>query len=162
MSISLVAAIAKNDVIGNNNELPWYLPEDLKRFKKITEGKTVVMGKKTFDSIIAKLGRPLPNRLNIVLSRQRNLPLPKGVILLNDLEQLKKLDKEEIIIIGGGEIYRLFIDLADKMHITHIDQEVEGDVYFPKIDPQIWQKISEEKHEGFSFVDYERINKEKE
>ncbi len=157
LKISLIAAIADNGVIGNQNSLPWYLPEDLKRFKKLTEGKTVVMGKKTFDSIMTRLGKPLPNRVNVVLTRQPDTQLPEGVQIIHNSEEIKNIKADEIIIIGGGQVYQEFLDQADKLHITHVHQKPEGEIMFPEVDWSKWKKVFEEVHDGYTFCDYERI-----
>ncbi len=154
--ITLIAAIADNGVIGSHNSLPWYIPEDLKRFKKLTDGKTVVMGKKTFDSIMTRLGKPLPNRVNVVLSRQDNLNLPEGVRVIHDAKDVENIKAEEIMIIGGGQVYQVFIDHADKLHITHVHQKPEGDIVFPSVNWQEWRKVFEESHDSYTFADYER------
>ena len=158
MSLAIIAAVAKNNVIGKSNSLPWYLPEDLKRFKQLTTGKTVLMGRKTFESVINKLGKPLPNRKNVVITSQADYSVPEGVIVYNDLNKaLNELKNDEVLISGGAKIYEQTIGLVNKLYITHINREVDGDVLFPKIDLNKWKKISEEKHDGFSFVEYERI-----
>ncbi|MEM5806090.1 MAG: dihydrofolate reductase [Candidatus Aenigmatarchaeota archaeon] len=156
--LAIIAAVAENNVIGKANELPWYIPEDLKRFKQLTTGKTVLMGRKTFESIIKKTGKPLPNRKNVVITSQTDYHVPEGVVVYNDLNKaLQDLKNEDVFIIGGGEIYRQTIDLVDKLYITHVNKKVDGDVFFPKIASAKWKKINEEIHEGFSFVEYERI-----
>jgi dihydrofolate reductase len=158
--ISLIVAVAKNNAIGANNQLPWYLPEDLKRFKELTTGKVVIMGRKTFDSIVAKLGKPLPNRTSVVITRQANLKVPEGVIIQSSLEDALRSygGSSEIFIIGGGEIYRQGIDLADRLYVTHINQAVEGaDTFFPAINPAVWRNTSTEKFSDYSFALYERI-----
>lgn len=155
--IALVSAVAKNGVIGDKNNLPWYLPEDLKRFKEITAGKTVLMGRKTFESIISRLGKPLPNRTNIVITRDSNYKAPEGAIVQTDIKSaLREHAQKDIFIIGGGEIYKQTIDLADTLYITHIDKDIEGDTKFPEIDNSKWKLESEEKHEGYSFAVYKR------
>lgn len=155
--IAIIAAVAKNGVIGDKNNLPWYLPEDLKRFKEITAGKTVLMGRKTFESIIARLGKPLPNRLNVVVTRNTSYQVPVGAVVEADIHSaFKNHASGDIFIIGGGEIYKQTIDLADTLYITHIDKEIQGDVSFPKIDSRKWKLESEEKHEGYSFAIYKR------
>jgi len=156
--IAIIAAVAKNNVIGIKNRLPWNLPEDLKRFKDLTAGKTVMMGSKTFESIVSMLGKPLPNRTNIVLAREENYKVPEGVILQTSItDAMRNYGSSDIFVIGGGEIYRQTIDLADTLYITHVDKEVEGDTHFPTIDPKKWRLVSEEKHEGYSFCVYKRI-----
>lgn len=157
MSISLVAAVAKNNVIGKANALPWYIPEDLKRFKKLTTGHVVLMGQKTFDSIMDRLKKPLPDRINVVLSRNPDFHPPAGVRVFHDLlEAITAFGGEEIFVIGGGSIFQQTIDLASTLYITHVDQEVDGDVFFPKIDPLRWKQAGEEIHKGFSFATYVR------
>ncbi|MFH1253087.1 MAG: dihydrofolate reductase [Candidatus Uhrbacteria bacterium] len=155
--LTLIAAVAANGVIGKNNELPWYLPEDLKHFKQLTTGHTVLMGRKTFESIVARLGKPLPDRKNIVITRQTDYPAPVGTFVYQDLETaLKNHDNEQIFVIGGAEMYRQTIDLADRLEITHVSGDVDGDATFPTIDPTIWIKTNEEKHEGFTFTTYQK------
>jgi len=154
--ITIIAAIADNNVIGSSNDLPWYIPEDLKHFKTLTTGKTVLMGKKTFDSIIQRLGKPLPNRKNIVLMRQDE-ELHEDVVVINDIESALSLPDEEIMIIGGGQVYKQFLPFANRLEITHVHSSPTGDVYFPEIDWNQWKKINEENHEGFSFTSYEKI-----
>jgi dihydrofolate reductase len=156
--VAIVAAVAKNGVIGAKNDLPWYLPEDLKRFKQITTGKTVVMGRKTFESILARLKKPLPNRDNVVITRNKEYKVPEGVVTHADLKTaLREHGSSDIFIIGGGEIFNQSIGLADTLYITHVDKEVEGDVYFPQIDQKKWRLESNEPHEGYSFALYKRI-----
>ncbi len=157
MSISIIVAISKNGVIGKNNELPWYVPEDLKRFKALTMGKIVVMGRKTFESIMKKLGHPLPGRKNIVVSRNQNYCVPDDVIKYTSFKEfLKKHEREEIFVIGGGEIYALALSLTGKLFITWIHKEIDGDVFFPKIDWSLWNEISREDHHEYTFSVYER------
>ncbi len=157
--ISLIVAIANNNAIGINNQLPWHLPEDLKRFKELTNGKVVIMGRKTFDSIIAKLGKPLPNRTNVVITRQTTLKVPEGVIVQASLEDALRSygDSGEVFVIGGGEIYRQALELADRLYVTHVNQRIENaDAFFPEIDPKKWRLESEDKREGFTFAVYTR------
>ena len=156
--IAIIAAVAKNNVIGIKNRLPWNLPEDLKRFKELTAGKTVMMGSKTFESIVSMLGKPLPNRTNVVLAREANYKVPEGVILQTSIpDALRNYGSSDIFVIGGGEIYRQTIDLADTLYITHIDKEVEGDTHFPIIDPKKWHQVSNDPNDGYSFAVYKRI-----
>lgn len=155
--INIIAAISKNNVLGKDNKLLWHLPNDLKYFKKITTGKTVVMGRKTFESI----GKPLPNRRNIVVSN-RNLNI-ENVEIVNNIKDIISLN-DDIFIIGGGEIYKSTINLADKLYITLIDFEFSGDVYFPDIDLTKWKITNKEYHQkdeknkyDYTFIIYERI-----
>jgi dihydrofolate reductase len=157
--ISIVAAIAKNGVIGSNNWLPWDIPEDLKHFRELTTGKTVLMGRKTFESIISKLGHPMPNRKNLVVTRQADYPVPNKVEVYSTVEDaLKAHGSEDVCVIGGGEIFSQTLDKTDVMYLTHIDKEYPGDAYFPEVDWSKWQLTEEEKHEGFTFATYKRKN----
>lgn len=152
--IALIAAISENNCIGKSDTLPWYIPEDLKRFKKITTGHTVIMGRKTWESIPEKF-RPLPNRTNIVITRNTAYPVPEGVLLYHSVEEALKHVEGDSMIIGGGEIYAQSIDLADTLFITHVRGIIEGGTaFFPTIDPAIWKETEREDHEHFSFVTY--------
>lgn len=126
--INLIVAVDKHLLIGNSTGMPWYIPEDLKYFRDVTKGKTIVMGRKTFESI----GRPLPNRTNIVLTR--NQAHIEGVTIIHNLETyLASLDdNQDIFIIGGAEVYRQALPYVDRLYITHIDGEFSGDIFFPK------------------------------
>lgn len=134
--VNIIVAHSTNNVIGKDNQLIWRQSADLKRFKALTTGKTVVMGRKTYDSI----GKPLPNRRNIVITRQ-NIEIP-GCEVVNSIEDALQLDSE-IFILGGGEIYKKSIILADKIYLTKIHTNVEGDTYFPEIGNE-WKVESEE------------------
>ncbi|WP_045460613.1 type 3 dihydrofolate reductase [Vibrio hyugaensis] len=128
MIISMIAAMADNRIIGKDNQMPWHLPADFAWFKRCTMGKPVVMGRKTYDSI----GRPLPGRLNIVISRDAALSI-EGVTTVTSIEQALEVagDSEEVMIIGGGAIYAACLAIADKLYVTHIEAEIEGDTQFP-------------------------------
>lgn len=142
--LSIIAAISKNNVIGKNNKLIWHLPEDLKRFKKLTAGHTIIMGRKTFES----LGRVLPNRKHIVITSNTNMQIEdENVELIDDIKMLNKYinSEEEHFIIGGATIYKLLMPYASKMYITKINEEFEGDVYFPKIDKEFWKEVERKK-----------------
>ncbi|EKD32718.1 MAG: hypothetical protein ACD_76C00161G0017 [uncultured bacterium] len=155
--ITIIAAVAKNGVIGKNNELPWDIPEDLKRFRELTRGKTVLMGRKTFESIVTKLGTPLPKRTNVVITRQTDYTAPDGVLVFQSVDSaLASLSDQDICIIGGAEIYRQTIDRTDALEITHLDRDYEGDTVFPNIDPQMWRIASNVKQDDLRFVRYER------
>lgn len=145
--ISIVVAVAANGVIGRDGDLPWRLSTDLKRFKALTIGKPVIMGRKTW----ASLGRPLPGRANIVITRNADFAaegasvvpsLDAAIALAN--REAAAMGADEICIIGGGEIYRQSIALADILHVTEVQAEVEGDTRFPAIDPQLFEKVFEE------------------
>ena len=162
MSISIIVAIAKNNAIGFENKLLYWLPNDLKRFKALTTGHTIIMGRKTFESLPKGA---LPNRRNIVLSRQ-DIDFP-GAERFNSLEAALSQcrDEEEIYIIGGASVYQEAMPLADKLCVTHIDDTPEqADAFFPKIDSSIWEETNkefhptDEKHQyPYCFVDYQRI-----
>nr|AIA16123.1 Dihydrofolate reductase [uncultured bacterium]AIA16175.1 Dihydrofolate reductase [uncultured bacterium]AIA16240.1 Dihydrofolate reductase [uncultured bacterium] len=155
--VTLVAAVAKNGCIGKNGELPWSIPEDMKRFKKLTTGSIVVMGRKTWESIPKKF-RPLPNRHNVVVTRQADYPVPDGVDRYTSLDEaLDAFATNTVMVIGGAEIYNQAIGRADTLQLTHVDRDVDGDTFFPTIDPTIWKETWREDHEGFSFVTYERV-----
>lgn len=166
MILSFIVAVADNNAIGKNNGLPWYLPEDLKFFKKITIGKPVVMGRKTFDS----LGKALPGRLNIVISSQKHLQLPEGVLLFHDLQSaIHRLEHEtadEAFIIGGAAIFEAAMPFAERMYITRVHTSVDkADVFFPEIDHSHWKLAWEEAHSAddkniyaYTFQRYERVD----
>ena len=142
MKITLVAAIASNNVIGKENSLPWNIPEDLKRFKQMTSGHTILMGRKTFDSI----GRPLPNRQNIVMTKDENFER-EGIKVINDFDEALELIKEsneDVFVIGGSKIYELFEPVANSLAITRILKDFEGDAFFPDINWELWQIEKEE------------------
>ena len=166
MIVSLVAALAANRVIGRDNGLPWQLPEDLKHFRLLTEGHAVVMGRKTFDSILARAKRPLPKRESWVISRSPALALPEGVRLATSLEQaLEELSAreplatgdheiatDEVFVIGGAQIYAAALPLADRLYLTLIDHPVEGDTYFPEWNALGFRLVSEDaRREPFAF-----------
>lgn len=154
--LNIIAAVAENGVIGDKNKLLWHIPEDLQRFKKLTMGKTVVMGRKTFESILEQLGTPLPGRKNVVITRQNDYITP-GVEIFHSIDEaLQAHQNEDIWIIGGGQLYAQTIDKADKLYITHVEKTVSGDTYFPTISPEKWKLASEEKFKGYRFSIYER------
>ena len=150
--ISIIAAVSNNGVIGVDNKLPWDLPEDLKRFKELTTGNVVIMGRKTYESI----GKPLPNRINIVITRNKDFFVP-DVLTANSLNSalLKAGGNKDIFIIGGGEIYEQSMGFADKLYITEVDMEVEGDTKFPTISDQ-WSVTEENKFNGGWYVTYSK------
>ena len=157
MIISLIAAMGKNRIIGKDNSLPWKLPEDMKRFKELTQGKPVVMGRKTFESI----GKPLPNRKNIILTNDKNYK-KEGCIIVHSVQEAlipSKGDKE-IMVIGGEQIFKEFLPIANRMYLTFIDENFEGDAYFPEYNKNEWKEIKKEEHKNekykFVFVDLER------
>jgi len=160
--IAIIAAIDKNNALGFKNRLLFYLPDDLKRFKALTTGHTVVMGRKTFDSLPKGA---LPNRRNIVLSRSTRLELPGAEVYASLEEALQHCaDDEQVFIMGGASVYKQAMPLADRLYMTEIDAEAaEADVYFPVIDHELWHETkrdvrrADDRHPcNYSFVDYER------
>lgn len=157
MPFSLISAIASNNCIGKDNKLPWDIPEDLEHFKKITMGKTCVMGDTTFQSILGYIGKPLPGRKTVVLTLDKNYQAPEGVRVFNSIEDAwEALKDEDVFVCGGATIYRLTIDKVDTLYITHVHMEVDGDTFFPEIDKGIWREVEREDHDKFSFVKYVR------
>jgi dihydrofolate reductase len=151
--LALIAAIARNRVIGRAGTLPWHIPDDLKRFKRLTTGRTVLMGRKTFASI----GRPLPHRRNVVISTQE-IPGVESYCLLEDALEAVKND-EQVFVIGGGQLYAALLDRADELFLTLVDNDVEGDTFFPPFEHLLTTRFREsfrEAHPGFTFVDYIR------
>jgi dihydrofolate reductase len=150
-------AVAENNVIGGGNDLPWYLPEDLKHFKQITSGKTVVMGRKTYESIIKRLNKPLPRRKNVVITRQADYQAPPEVLVFHSLDQaFKELSANDIYVIGGAEIFKLALPMAEIMYMTHVHDNYQGDAFFPEVDWKAWDKLEEEKHEKYTFAKYRK------
>nr|WP_206512421.1 type 3 dihydrofolate reductase [Colwellia sp. Arc7-635] len=139
----MIAAHANNRVIGKDNDMPWYLPADLAYFKKTTLGKPIIMGRKTYESI----GRPLPGRKNIVISRDGDYKAT-GVEVVNSVEAALALvsDCEEVMVIGGGAIYQHCLVAAQRLYITHIEADIAGDTYFPEYDLKVWKKVSSTLH----------------
>jgi dihydrofolate reductase len=152
--INIIAAISSNNVLGMNNSMIWHLTNDLKRFKKLTIGKTVVMGRKTFES----LGKPLPDRRNIVITSK----YIKGVETVKNIKEALSLSNNDCFIIGGGQIYKETINIADKIYLTLIEKEFKGDTFFPYIDNDKWEIVFEEKHyDEINSFNYKFINYEK-
>ncbi|WP_281212425.1 type 3 dihydrofolate reductase [Shewanella insulae] len=155
MKIAMIAAMANNRVIGKDNQMPWHLPEDLRHFKQMTLGKPVVMGRKTFESI----GRPLPGRHNLVVSRQKDLVI-EGVTCVTSFEQAKEVVKgcEELVVIGGGQLYAELLPQADSLYLTEINLDVEGDTHFPDWDDGSWLCLNSESHINDKGLEYRFIN----
>lgn len=167
MIISLIAALSKNRVIGKDNDLPWHLPDDMKYFMQTTKGHYVIMGRKNYDSIPEKF-KPLADRTNIVVTRQKNFSAP-GCTVVHSLEAALELAKsnqeKETFIIGGSEIYNQGLPLATRLYLTEIDATIEGDTFFPEFNKKQWREVSrkphlrDEKHKfAFDFVVFERDN----
>ncbi|MCG8410154.1 MAG: dihydrofolate reductase [Bacteroidales bacterium] len=140
--ISIIVAVSENNVIGKDNDLIWHLPRDLKHFKETTTGHYVIQGRKTFESF----GRPLPNRVNVIITRNEDLKID-GCIVVHSLQEALEAAKtdNEIFIIGGGTIYEQAMSLADRIYLTKVHQEFEGDTFFPKIDEDKWMEIDKRK-----------------
>lgn len=167
MIVSAIAAISKNRVIGRNNDLPWRLPDDMKFFMETTKGHHVVMGRRNYDSLHPKF-KPLPDRINIVITRQQNFNAP-GCTVVHGVEPALQIardnDEQECFIIGGAEIYTLAMPYTTRLYLTEIDALVEGDTFFPDIDMNDWKEISRTHHPAderhaypFDITIYERIN----
>ncbi len=159
MAITIIVAKSNNGIIGKDGDLPWRLPEDLKRFKRLTTGNIVVMGRKTYDSI----GRPLPNRKNIVISRNMSLKIEEVDVEHDLVDVLKRNQEENVYVIGGGQIYVEALPFTEKLEVTEVDVELVGDTSFPEIDSSHWKEIFREKRVDpesnltYSFVSLERI-----
>lgn len=158
--LTLIAALARNGVIGQNNALPWHLPEDLKHFKALTLGHPIIMGRKTWDS----LGRPLPGRENIVISRNPDFAAPGAIVVTTleaALDHAAARGSKDIFIIGGSEIFALAMPAAHRLELTEIDLDAAGDTHFPELDRGVWQesaRLNQTSAEGwnYAFVSYER------
>jgi dihydrofolate reductase len=157
--LSLIAAVARNGVIGRDNTLPWHLPEDLKRFRALTTGHHIIMGRKTYESI----NRLLPGRTTVIVTRNPDYHVP-GALVAASLEQAVQLcgDDEEVFLIGGAELFKDGFQLGDKVYLTEIDADFVGDVFMPPLDPAQWREISRERHASgqgwdYTYIDYERI-----
>jgi dihydrofolate reductase len=166
MQIILIVAKAKNNVIGKDNQLIWKLSSDLKRFKTLTSGHYILMGRKTYES----LGKPLPNRTHLIISRNQDYQAPEGHYAFPSVEDAfifcNKIGVEQLFIIGGGQIYKETINLSDVLEITEIEARPDGDTIFPEINPEIWKEVdkesfpADEKNEyPYAFVRYEKIKK---
>lgn len=157
-TVSLIVAVAHNRVIGVNNTLPWHLPEDLKRFRALTTGHHIIMGRKTYES----LGRLLPGRTTVIVTRNKAYNV-EGALIADSLEEAISLckDDNEAFVIGGAELYKDALKLADKLYLTEIDLQVEGDAFFPEFQESEWKETSREAHTSaqglpFSYITYNR------
>jgi len=158
LKIIIISAVARNGVIGRSNgEMPWHDKEEFKHFKETTLGFPIIMGRITFET----LGKPLKNRLNVIITNQLDYSLPYENVeifrsLTDAIESVTKLNPEKIFIIGGGEVYRQAIGFADEMVISIMKFDAEGDVYFPEIDKAVWKEISREERDQFDIITYVR------
>ena len=160
-NLTLIVAAAENDIIGKDNQLIWHLSDDLKRFKTLTSNHCMIMGRKTFESF----SKPLPNRTHIVISRQQNYTVPSGVIVVHNLEDALDAAKNDFqpFVIGGGEIYKEAMKYADKIELTRVHENFDGDTFFPEIDTYVWIETENKLHQkdpnhnySFSFITYQR------
>ncbi len=166
MKISMIAAMSRNRVIGKDNDIPWHLPDDFKFFKDTTKHHHVIMGRKNYESLPHKF-KPLPDRPNVIITRQANYPVEGAQVVPSleaALEIARKAGEQEAFIIGGGEIYKLGLDIAEIIYLTEIDGEIAGDVFFPEFNKALWKEIdrrhhpADERHKfAFDFVTYEKI-----
>ena len=167
MIVSAIAALSRNRVIGKNNDLPWRLPDDMRFFMETTKGHHVVMGRKNYDSLHEKF-KPLPQRTNIVITRQEDFKAP-GCVILHAVEPALDIAREnnetECFIIGGAEIYKLAMPYTTRLYLTEIDAHIDGDTFFPEVDMKQWKEISRKHHPAddrhayaFDIVVYDRIN----
>lgn len=157
--LSIIVAVANNQVIGCNNTLPWHLPEDLKRFKALTMGHHILMGRKTYDS----LGRLLPGRTTVIVTRNKHYRV-EGAIVVHSIHEALQSAKEddEVFLIGGAELYQLGLDLADRIYLTEVHADFDGDAFLPSFDLNHWQEVSREQNQAengilFSYVIYDRL-----
>ena len=160
--LTMIAAAGENNALGKNNDLIWHISDDLKRFKRLTSGHAIIMGRKTFES----MPKALPHRTNIVLTKKQNYT-PTGAIVVHTLNEAMEMVKNDSqpFIIGGGEIYHLFMEKCERIELTRIHQPFDADVFFPEIDELLWEIIAEEHHtieEGqpynYSFITYQKRN----
>ena len=159
-TLTLIAAVARNGVIGIDNRLPWRLPADLRHFKALTLGHTVIMGRKTWESLPVNF-RPLPGRRNIIVTRNGNYQAEGAAIAASLPAAVAAAEGSDAFVIGGAELYAAALPLADRLQLTEIDTTFDGDTFFPAIDPQQWQETSRESHHddagfGYAFVTYRR------
>ena len=162
--LTLIAATSTNNALGKDNQLVWHLPDDFKRFKTLTSGHYIIMGRKTFESF----PKPLPNRTHVIITLNKNYKAPEGCIVVSSLEKAIEIcpKNEEVFIIGGGEIYKQSIDIADKVELTRVHTTVDADTFFPEINPEKWEVIFEEEHTkdekhafDFTFLTFIKANR---
>lgn len=165
MMISMIAAMTRNRVIGKDNDIPWHLPDDFRFFKETTKGHFVIMGRKNFESLPDRF-RPLPDRPNVIITRKKDYK-GEGAEVVSSLDEAlnkaRQHNEPEAFIIGGGQIYKLGLEVCDRIYLTEIDTELEGDVFFPEFDKSIWKEVSRKHHTAddrhkfaFDFVIYEK------
>jgi dihydrofolate reductase len=162
MKVSIVVAVAQNNVIGKDNQLLWHLPNDLKFFKQLTSGHHILMGRKTYQSI----GKPLPNRTNMIITADQNFEAPSCLVFTDinkAIEEAMQANEHELFIIGGAQIYKLAMPLVNKIYLTKIDASFDGDTFFPEIKPSEWKQVTNQNFEPdeknkyhYSFIELER------
>jgi len=154
----MIVAAAQNNVIGKDNKMPWHIPEDFKYFKSKTLKKPCVMGRKTFESIYDMLGKALPNRPSIVISRNgfEHAEATSATSIDDAIAKATQLTDDEVMIIGGATIYEQALNSVDRIYLTRVNQSPDGDAFFPELDEKIWQETSRDDHDGFSFLVFER------
>lgn len=161
MELVIVAAVAANGVIGADGDIPWHHPEDLQHFKETTMGGPVIMGRRTYESIARDLGGPLPGRTNVVLSRS-DPDLPEEVVVVSSPDEAvaaaEATGADTAYVAGGGAVYELFLDRADRLVLTELHDAHEGDTTFPELDHAGWREIERERRDAFDFVTYERAD----
>lgn len=156
MDYKIIVAYDKKRGIGKDLQIPWYLPEDLKRFKNLTLNQNLVMGSKTFQSIIEKLGKPLPKRNTIILTRKLDFPQYETCQVFNDLESILK-NIPSAWIAGGGEIYKEFLPYTNELYLTEVEADYDCNIFFPELSTKEWELTYEEQKEGFKYLNYKRI-----
>lgn len=162
MEIALIAAVAANGVIGRDGGIPWHLPEDLRRFKRLTTGHPVIMGRRTYESILDRLGEPLPDRTTVVLSTTLAAgDLPDDVSVVRTpaeaVETARRRGRRRAFVAGGEQVYSTFLPVADRLFLTELEADYEGDTHFPEWDRSEWRTVERDRRDGYAFVEYERI-----
>jgi dihydrofolate reductase len=157
VKIILIAALSRNRVIGRSGAVPWHYPADMKHFRRATMGHPILAGRKTYESFPR---RPLPGRLNLVLTRNPNYPVTQGALVCRSLEEAREICRqrgaEKLFVVGGAQVYELALPMADELLLTHVPQDVEGDTFFPEWDPGEWQEVERRQAEGLVFAKYQR------
>jgi dihydrofolate reductase len=160
MKVAIVVAVAENGVIGDEGSIPWHYPEDLAYFKEVTIGHPVIMGRRTYEAITERLGEPLPERLNIVLSSQ-DLDLPEGAVQAGSIDAALDLaaetDSEVAYVIGGASVYEQVLPRTDRLYVTEIPESPAGDTHFPAWDRSQWEEVDHEERDGLVFRTYDRV-----
>lgn len=161
MELVIIAAVAENGVIGREGDIPWHIPEDLRRFKALTVGHPVIMGRRTYESIVERLGKPLPDRTNIVLSRGEPSVDPDVRVVSGieaALEAARETGAERAFVVGGATVYERFLPLADRLELTEVHERYDGDTRFPRLERAAWVEVARDDRDGYAFVTYQRRN----